>query len=99
MTIFRLHTNDDEDGPSVIYLTSSETSLLGPVACPACGWDDGGTLRVVDWYDEVYPPIPPPRDTLAIWGDDPERDGVCGLLTCPECDDFWDPATMTRRES
>ena len=71
--------------------------LLGPVACPGCGWDDGGDLRIVDWYDECYPPIPPPRDTLAIWGDDPERDRVHGLLSCPLCDEPFEPEAMARR--
>ncbi len=75
-------------------------ALIGPVKCPSCGWDDGGELRVVDWYDEMYPPIPPPRYTLAVWGDDPERDGCAGLSACPVCDeDFSDPSTMARRET
>lgn len=74
-------------------------ALIGPVKCPSCGWDDDGTLRVVDWYDEASPPGRRPTHTLAVWGDDEERDGWFGLLACPVCDeDFSDPATMARRE-
>lgn len=75
----------------------SHPQLLGSVACPECGWDDHGDLRIVDWYGEIYPPIPPPTNTLAIWGDDPERDGALGLTSCPQCDEEFDVERMRRR--
>lgn len=73
-------------------------TYTGPCACPECGFDDRGDLHVVDWYDELHPPIPPLRHpTLTIWGDDPEMHGSTGMTYCPVCETEWDAATMTPR--
>lgn len=66
----------------------------GPCACP-CGWDAGGDLRVWDWYDEMFPPIPrPPGCTLSVT----EDMGPDDHTFCPECDQELDPELMQPRQ-
>ncbi len=64
-------------------------------ACPECGWDDDGELRIVDWYEECFPPIPAPRYTLAVWGDGEEQHHAAGVTLCPLCDSELSPHSVT----
>jgi hypothetical protein len=66
---------------------------LGPVACPSCGWDDHGTLELVDIEREFHPPIP--RDAyppFGVYGDEGRPRPFC-----PGCDTELDEFTVVAR--
>lgn len=75
-------------------------AATGPCACPACGWDDHGHLRVLDWYAGQRPPIPPPRhSTLVIQGADDEVSVTHDIDVCEACGEPLSPATVAMREA
>jgi len=57
-----------------------------PAACPGCGWDAYGHLRLVDRYTTDRPPIPwcDLREVIADSEDGP-------VAFCPACDGDLDP--------
>lgn len=79
--------------------SASHPHLLGPVCCRGCGYDDGGCLEIVDWYDELRPDYDPPADTLGVWSDDLLYRGSHWLMFCPVCDEAFDPESMVRAEA
>jgi hypothetical protein len=88
----------DGEEPGCYYV---EGPSLGPCACPRCGWDDGGDLRVRDWYADEYPPIPRPAgSTVVVQGSavaDGEASVTSSLDECGECGYELNPLNVAPR--
>lgn len=87
---------------SIPMNAANYSSLIGPVKCPSCGWDDEGELRIVNLREECPFRWVPAHRKLTVWGGDPREhtsyDTSYGITLCPACDeDFSDPAAMARR--
>lgn len=70
-----------------------KTASAVPVACPLCGWDDSGTLEVIDRWREDYPPIPYVK-MIELRGDSGEGRPV---YRCGGCGEDIDPYTVEAR--
>lgn len=70
-----------------------------PAACGGCGWDNGGSLEIVDRYSTDYPPIPRfDADAFVEVYRAPGGDPDDRIIECESCGETLDRETCVERD-